>query len=90
MGFALTGCPEPQDGYQCYCPEDGSACYNVAPLKDVATPSVGSSSTLGPQGNAMQTLLQVGGGDNSANNDTNVTLKDNFLRNIQIYIMGLL
>lgn len=35
-------------------------------------------------------MLQVGGGDNSANGATNVTFKDNFLRNIQVYIMGLL
>lgn len=37
-----------------------------------------------------QTMLQVGGGDNSATSATNVTFKDNFLRNIQVYIMGLL
>lgn len=35
-------------------------------------------------------MLQVGGGNNSANGDTNVTFRDNFLRNIQVYIMGLL
>lgn len=35
-------------------------------------------------------MLQVGGGDNSANSSTNVTFRDNFLRNIQVYIIGLL
>lgn len=35
-------------------------------------------------------MLQVGGGDNSANSSTNVTFKNNFLKNIQVYFMGLL
>lgn len=35
-------------------------------------------------------MLQVSGGDNSANGSTNVTFRDNFLRNIQVYIIGLL
>lgn len=37
-----------------------------------------------------QSDLLVGGGENSANGATNVTLQGNFLRNIQVYIMGLL
>lgn len=37
-----------------------------------------------------QSDLLVGGGGNSANEMTGVTLKDNFLRTIQVYIMGLL
>lgn len=37
-----------------------------------------------------QTDLQVGNGENSANTNTNVTLQENFLRNIQVYVMGLL
>jgi len=32
----------------------------------------------------------VNGGNNSANSNTNVTFKDNFLKNIQIYMIGLL
>lgn len=35
-------------------------------------------------------MLQVGGGDNSANASTNVTFRDNFLKNIQVYMLGLL
>jgi hypothetical protein len=35
-------------------------------------------------------MLQVGGGDYSANANTNVTFKENFIRNIQVYMMGLL
>lgn len=35
-------------------------------------------------------MLQVGGGDNSANGNTGVTFRDNFIRNIQVYIIGLL
>ncbi len=35
-------------------------------------------------------MLQVGGGDNSANSSTNVTFRDNFLKNIQVYMLGLL
>lgn len=35
-------------------------------------------------------MLRVGGGDNSASNSTNVSLKGNFLPKIQTYMMGLL
>ncbi|PIQ12169.1 hypothetical protein CO024_02040 [Candidatus Gracilibacteria bacterium CG_4_9_14_0_2_um_filter_38_7] len=51
-----------------------------------------SSSAVGSQGSAssIQSLLQVNGGNNSANSNTNVTFKDNFLKNIQIYMIGLL
>lgn len=37
-----------------------------------------------------QNDLLIGGGDNSATSATNVTFRENFLKNIQVYIMGLL
>ncbi|MDD5377194.1 MAG: pilin [Candidatus Gracilibacteria bacterium] len=73
------------------CIENGPNCEDRAPVAFTGTYSPVSSSSSSPQGASVtQTMLQVGGGDNSANGDTNVTFKDNFLRNIQIYIVGLL
>lgn len=84
---AVRECPLVQDGYECYCPLDITLdCENVPlPAPSNSSPIPGSS----PVG-VTQSLLQVGGGDNSANSSTNVTLKDNFLKNIQVYFMGLL
>lgn len=83
------------------CIENGQVghdCVNLAPKDevtltgaDVSETSPTTTSVTKPlSASEMQSQLQVGGGDNSANTDTNVTLKDNFLRNIQVYIMGLL
>lgn len=91
-GFAVVTdtreCSLFQAGYECYCPPDTTlACENVLlpPSPSVSSSTFGSS----PVG-VTQSMLQVSGGDNSANSSTNVTFKDNFLKNIQVYFMGLL
>lgn len=38
----------------------------------------------------MQDIILVNGGDNSANANTNISVKDNFLKGIQTYMIGLL
>lgn len=85
ISFALQECPLAQTGYECYCPSDTTlACYNVIIPSSWTAPSI-----LGTQG-VTQSLLQVSGGDNSANSSTNVTFREHFFKNIQIYFMGLL
>ncbi|MFA6090526.1 MAG: pilin [Candidatus Gracilibacteria bacterium] len=81
-------CPAPQAGYQCYCPTDVTLDCGYIPVATSSNPASFQSSAVG--GGVTQAMLQVGGGNNSANAGTNVTLQGNFLRNIQTYIMGLL
>ncbi len=46
--------------------------------------------TFAAPAKVTQNDLLIGGGDNSATNATNVTFRENFLKNIQRYMMGLL
>lgn len=82
------------------CIENGQNCVDRAPKAEIPVVSTGTETSpvssepsptyTNPKGGVTQNMLLVGGGDNSASSSTNVTFKDNFLRNIQVYIMGLL
>lgn len=49
-------------------------------LATLASPTVFGAST--------QELLKVSGGKNSASADTNISLKDNFIKTIQVYLVS--
>lgn len=94
--YAEQYCPE--DGGDCYetAPLQDAPQNIASPIissgSEGYVPSWGSGPAYGGDYSrgVSRNMLQVGGGDNSANGSTQVTFRDNFLRNIQVYIMGLL
>ena len=90
-GFAaIRTCPAPQDGYECYCPADETLDCGYIALPSSSSEGFDTFGSSQGGGGVTKSMLQVGGGDNSANSSTNVTVKDNFLKNIQAYFMGLI